>query len=387
MSILRRVSLISAAAWLGLACSSSNLPVSPDDGPTIGLRVAKPQLANNSILLSLTDESGKTITLDEANRRLTLSNGQWVTLDSAMTELVLADFLTILETDSVVTSLAASVSTYVDPYANCNNGGQCEELRTPKGEAPTTARGARPYVRDGQEIMVQDASGLLGVQLARANAKKPAKVLIRKRVANSAPQKPKRDQNLALGTIMGGKSGNYRELVPTMPLGFDPQSLGGSSSGGMPGSSLRIDLGQLANVGDPCGDAINPILQAHVDRRNTRNTNLQRAWNIVIGEVVNRGLGSVLRTGTYAAAELGSIAVENWMLGVTSNVFGTFWAMMGCNDGHPINAGKVYSYGGSVSNPFVLWREVCHPEAWEISFDGGQTWAPIQVQVCVMVQE
>jgi hypothetical protein len=28
----------------------------------------------------------------------------------------------------------------------------------------------------------------------------------------------------------------------------------------------------------------------------------------------------------------------------------------------------------------------CHTEGWEISFDGGQTWAPIDVEVCTAVE-
>src|SRR6266542_5249341 len=148
MSGHRRLVVLTIVVGLGVACSSTEMPLTPEESPSPRHRLSIPGSTNSETsggtIWSVSDGAGLTVTLDESNKTLRLSTGEWVTLDDAVAADVLADFEGILSTDPARASLGAAVASWSDPYADCYSGGECATLRAADSAGLANGDGPRP---------------------------------------------------------------------------------------------------------------------------------------------------------------------------------------------------------------------------------------------------
>jgi hypothetical protein len=145
-------------------------------------------------------------------------------------------------------------------------------------------------------------------------------------------------------------------------------------------SSNTIDL----MYGDVCSDIVNAVFQSRLDYRTYRTNFLKDAFTyaafVAIGGATRRimpigGLAAVRFTEKIAAGQERRIAVS---------ILGWMWNSNYCGNGQAVTAGPVIrGFGGSGGNANNL---VCHDETWSISFDGGNRFVRITVEVCEYMQ-
>jgi hypothetical protein len=132
-------------------------------------------------------------------------------------------------------------------------------------------------------------------------------------------------------------------------------------------------------VSDYCNNVAQAVLDGLPAYGYQRQSSIARLRDAVIGEVINHGLGHLVPPGTVTAAEFASTFVEAQINRTAVGVLAWMWNGAGCAT-QQVTANVVRQGGGS--NSSGQWHWVCVWEDWEISFDGGAHWHPIDVWVC-----
>jgi len=349
----QRIVCITMAASLGVACRATELPVAPQEPITLAQRSAQIHFRNLEApgpeTISLSDYNGTTYTLDRVNRTLTLSSGHWVTLDQGMTDAVLAEFQGIIETDAVLDPLNASVIAW-DPYGQCGQGGECETLR------------AWNDIREGKDTTPKPGIRLL-MRKSQHSSPRGSKPRLRPAIDRSNFDPPPVDQSLSDGG----------------PGLRQPSSLGSHRAKTVVSIALGNPIGPSLE-GGPCSNIAQAVLNGLPAYGYQRQSSLGQLRSAVIGEVVNYGMGKLIPVGGWVAVQMGSIFVQAEINRTAVAVLGWMWNSAGCGSQH-VTIGPVIKSGGT-SNSSGQFHWECEWEAWEISFNGGETWYPIEVWVC-----
>lgn len=135
------------------------------------------------------------------------------------------------------------------------------------------------------------------------------------------------------------------------------------------------------HTADPCRDLAESIYHATVAYRSSELTlkgavsDLFRSVSFAI--VGGRLVGS-LSPAAWMAANFVADRLENYSHKIQLDLLAGLYSLNGCWTTNWGGGGSGQSGGGGLQ-----WE--CHSETWEISYDGGATWEPIQVDVCQYV--
>ncbi len=127
-----------------------------------------------------------------------------------------------------------------------------------------------------------------------------------------------------------------------------------------------------------CTDVANAVLPSRLDYSARRSQFLKGAVAVGIGEVVNGLLGLVLPAGSASAAAFATYVADAANSRVAISILAYYWNTYQCGS-KLVSAGPIYR-GANWASGGISWA--CHTETWEISFNGGQTYDPINVTVC-----
>lgn len=138
---MNRIPLVIGLVIFGLtldACSTPRLPTAVEVGERPSTATLHPRRLENlgtpgNVNVTVFDEYGLGLTFDESSGILSLSTGEWLTLDNDMVMDLVSEFEAIREIDAMIGPLQTSVNDW-NPYANCGQGGPCEDIRQPELE-------------------------------------------------------------------------------------------------------------------------------------------------------------------------------------------------------------------------------------------------------------
>jgi hypothetical protein len=344
-----------AVACLGIGCSPSDLPVSPQGETSPSYLRAGTGPAHygspGGFHITLSDYAGTTLTFDEATRTLSLSTGESVVLDPDAVADVLGEFIGWESVDSVVVGLNEQAHLIENQYANCNNGGPCATVRATR---PKILVRRRPSTRSTKNLVGEDLDVL-----------------------------PMRRQQIELRT----KRIAWNDV--TLGLGYARfSSVQTRSKGDTDPKFLVLPSLPRANVGGGCDDFAASIIQHLGTFGYQRSDYLRRMGDVVKDAVRDYGMGTIFNRFSQLMQSILGIATGAAIDRQTVVTMGAFWNIMSCPEQAmrgQIYAGKVWQSGGGSWTPPATWVEHCVSQWWEISFNGlGGPWYPILVDVCWM---
>jgi hypothetical protein len=135
-----------------------------------------------------------------------------------------------------------------------------------------------------------------------------------------------------------------------------------------------------ANEFDMCSDIVNAALPKTLEYKTQRTSFLKTIIPAAVAEVVNGVAGFVLPAGSAVAADFALKIADHAQARIAMGYLAGMWNDYDCSN-KKVRAGPMTiagSGGGSLDGQTL----VCHDENWEISFNGGETWFPIVLNVC-----
>jgi hypothetical protein len=146
-------------------------------------------------------------------------------------------------------------------------------------------------------------------------------------------------------------------------------------------SSARPSFSVAALGADRCTDIINAALGKTIEYHGRRTAFLTNAFMGSVSVAFGVGFKNVLIPGAYAALRLMFDVAETTQASIAIGFLRANWNDYNC-DPTKVIAGPYYHTSGLFTlQPLPSYT--CHRETWEISWDGGRTWEPIKVDVCV----
>ena len=147
-------------------------------------------------------------------------------------------------------------------------------------------------------------------------------------------------------------------------------------------SSNTIDL----MYGDVCSDIVNAALRSRLDYRTYRTNFLKDAFTYAVAVGAGVAGRSIMPVGGIAAVRFTEKVASGQESRIAVSILGWMWNSNFCGDGRSVYGGPVIRSfgGGSGGNANNL---VCHEEIWSISFDGGNRFVRISVEVCEYMQQ
>ena len=142
-----------------------------------------------------------------------------------------------------------------------------------------------------------------------------------------------------------------------------------------------FDGAGLQYVGS-CADIAGAIYDATLQHRSSRNAVLdvlKGALAVRVAAAYESGLKVSLANIQGLGFKLETAAHEQLSSTTQLNILATLYSAYGCWGGSWGSAGSV---GGSYFPPPAPVYKLCHRETWEVSTDGGGSWAPQEVTVC-----
>ena len=131
--------------------------------------------------------------------------------------------------------------------------------------------------------------------------------------------------------------------------------------------------------GDVCSDIVNAVFQSRLDYRTHRTNFLREAFTY--GTFVGVGVAArgFMPIGGLAAVRFTEKVAAGQERRIAISILGWMWNSNYCGYGQTVTAGPVIRSFGGGGNANML---VCHDETWSISFDGGNKFVRITVEVC-----
>lgn len=163
-------------------------------------------------------------------------------------------------------------------------------------------------------------------------------------------------------------------------------TFGASFRGNTPSKPFRTSHNGIDLMyGDVCSDIVNAVFQSRLDYRSHRTSFLKEGFMFAValgGGLVTR---SILPAGGFGAVRFMGKIAEGADRRIAVSILGFMWNSNYCGNGQTVNAGPVIRSfgGGGGGNANNL---VCHDETWSISFDGGNKFTKITVEVCEYAQ-
>jgi len=204
----------------------------------------------------------------------------------------------------------------------------------------------------------------------------------------------------SLGTLLYGDLGCHPKCITpySLPKG-GTQTLSGSSaerngiqtslmSSSQATGTLTMNFSETgttssliipdAALGDPCKDIVTSAALAKLNYTSRRTRILDEAVAVGLVEGGNAVAEFVFPPFTLAAAELGTLMLENQTTSVQVNIMAFYWNSYSCGTRQIISAPIYHSAPSGLGNG--IW--VCHNMSAWISFDSGKNWTSVQVNIC-----
>lgn len=348
---LGRFAVVTVASLLAFACNSE-----PTSHSLIG-RLARPvqpvRFTSSSSgfpgsrVITIYDQ-GLTLTFNEQNRTLATSNGDWVTLDNDLASRVGIELQAIVDDEQLEQGLNTDATLWEtenpDPYANCDQGGPCQEIRDAKAGRKRSFYWKRS---------------------------------IDSPVGGKDPVGKKEDSDLPrhrFGAIRKETQGSPNSHLPYIrsgpALGMDPAYLTDWTCRGIARGIVGI--------------------RQEADRYAlTRTYVTSGIIGAVAGAVAGQGIGTTLGSAALGSAGVAYVTIGSLLTTMATNrvqinILGSLWRGLGCRN-QQIWVGTYYRVGGGPApgTPNVGWNWYCQYEVWSISFTGeAGDWYPINVWTC-----
>jgi hypothetical protein len=135
--------------------------------------------------------------------------------------------------------------------------------------------------------------------------------------------------------------------------------------------------------GGICDDIVNAVFQHKLEYASQRTSFLRDGF--IQAVLIGAGVAGrrALPAGTFGAARfMGQIAAAQDRK-IAISVLGWMWNSYYCG-AQPVTAGPIVRGAGGGSGAGYL---SCHTETWAISFDGGNRWERISVEICDFVMQ
>lgn len=142
----------------------------------------------------------------------------------------------------------------------------------------------------------------------------------------------------------------------------------------------------LLQANSHCTDVINAALPQTIDYVGKRASWAKRAFDIASSQVVDGVISHFLPEGSSAALEFSDLTASATYAGIKVGFLRAEWNSYNC-DTKEVTAGPYYYQNHTYTQTAYGNNYVCEYQSWQISWDGGNTWEPIQVQVCKFEQQ
>ncbi len=284
---------------------------------------------NLPVELSLGDEvNGLTYTLNTTNRELRTSDGRIVRLDEQLTVATASAFATTPGFDATAQDMQTILTNYCDPADPAHPCDQVRAFETPRAvdrESPRAGPRGRPGVR------------------ART-------ALIRRRDHARGRPEPREGGRGRKGAQVRSDDEKFAAKNPLAPV-------------------VAVSITQN---GFRCSDIAHDYVTLALAYQERRSQFIRR--------LIENAVGAVVSADVEAGARLLTDIAERGGSGLQMSILASFYYGQGCTSQRP-RIGTIIM-GGPYFGGYSGWVMRCQDENWEISFDGGQSWHPIVVEVC-----
>ncbi len=158
-----------------------------------------------------------------------------------------------------------------------------------------------------------------------------------------------------------------------------------------PGNRKGLDIGRrpskptggpttAQSSSDRCSEVASIAVSRAQEYANSRTSFIKSVWPFAVEEATN-ALKKFMPRGTSVAQYWADKIAQHYATSTAVGILAYTWNTYGCSD-RRVTVGPVYMNSGGSGGGGGGGNYVCEDQRWEISFDGGQTWAPIWVKVC-----
>ena len=347
--------VLAAGVVIGIAACNADL-----GGPEHA-RLAPAQVKRTSVeadsVISIVDHDGTQYTLSIPDREIRMSDGRILELTADQTSEAVEAFYATMASDPV----AQDVNTIGTDYGSglCKDPDACPPQQSLQASGATTYSSDCPNPRFSADVIPPVTRRTKAC--SRPGLRLPSPGFLIRRPISSAPAPRKTQRPPSRSRIRA-----YKQRAYNSPDAFSFAQYGGTSN-------------------DACTNVVNNAISTASTYFNRRTSFISEIWDMAIVETGN-ALKKLMPYGSSVAVKFEEKIAEHQYIVVNVNVLAFVWNSYNCSN-RQVTAGPIFMQdssgggggggGGSGGGGFF-----CESEVWQISFDNGNTYHDVTVNVC-----